>query len=616
LIFDDPEKQVRRFQVHISSGADSADVYSAGGEPHCVSGETLTVAGVRIGGAIAAGSTNVQSSATASLSCVTTGTQSSVVLLVQFPGIALPTTVTPSGVYDTFFGATGRSVRNYWEEASYGQASASGAVFGPYTLDRVYSCDEYNEMRVAAIAAADPDVDFRSYTRIFIVFPNPGTCGWAGLGSLGCNSLSSADGSFLASTSWLLASYMGSRDNGVKLATHEGGHNLTLHHSSSRDFGTEPLGPVGTAGTLSEYGDPNATMGSWNFGHYAAPHKQRMGWLSGSNVESVENNAGRTILPFETPTGGLQALKVRRGTGNNAWLWLEYRQNTGQYDSSLNSQVFTGALVHYEDSTTGTHTHLLDFTKSTTSYADAALTGTWTDPYSNVSLTVSNASSSGLSVNVFYGPVPCVRAQPTVTVSPANPSAYSGTAVNYTVTVVNNDSSGCAATSFNMSGTVQAGWGAQFSPSSVVVNPTQSGIATMTVNVPALFTPGTYPVNATASAAEHTDVAAGANCTVMAPPEPLLVSLTASPTTVAARSNVAISATVVRQNGGAPVANASVTFKVNRPSGTSTATVMTNASGVASWNYKAQQKGTHSVTATATANGATATSGTVTITAK
>ncbi|MBM3795449.1 MAG: hypothetical protein FJW31_15605 [Acidobacteria bacterium] len=60
-------------------------------------------------------------------------------------------------------------------------------------------------MRTAAIAAADSAVNFTNFTRVFIVFPNPGSCGWAGLGTLGCGTLSSADGSFQASTSWLLA---------------------------------------------------------------------------------------------------------------------------------------------------------------------------------------------------------------------------------------------------------------------------------------------------------------------------------------------------------------------------------------------------------------------------
>src|SRR5688572_15514529 len=43
LIFDDPDRQVRRFQVQIRSEADEAEVYSADGEPNCVSGQRLSV---------------------------------------------------------------------------------------------------------------------------------------------------------------------------------------------------------------------------------------------------------------------------------------------------------------------------------------------------------------------------------------------------------------------------------------------------------------------------------------------------------------------------------------------------------------------------------------------
>jgi M6 family metalloprotease-like protein len=616
LIFDDPERQVRRFQVQIHSGNDSAEVYSAAGEPHCVSGDILTVAGVRVGKVIAAGNNSVQSSGSvAQAGCTTTGTQSAAILLVEFPGIALPSSVTSTGVWDIFFANSGRSVRNYWEEASYGKASAAGDVFGPFTLDRVYSCDEYYPMRDAAIAAADSSVDFRNYTRIFIVFPNPGSCGWAGLGTLGCSTLSSADGSFTASTSWLLATYMGTRDDGVKLSTHEGGHNLTLHHASSRDFGAEALGPVGATGTLSEYGDIHSTMGSWNFGTYGAPHKVRMGWLSPSNVVTTESNGSFTILPYELATGSVQALKVRRGTGTNAWLWLEYRQPLGQYDSTLNSQIFTGSLVHYEDSTTSNYTHLLDFTTATSSFADAALVGSWVDPYTNVSLSVTNASSTGLDVTVNYGPVPCVRTQPTVTTSPGNPSVYSGASVNYTVTILNNDSSGCAASSFGMSSTLPSTWTASFSQASLTLNPAQSGNVTMTVTVPSGFTPGTYPVSATGSDANHS-ATGNANATVTAPPEPILMSLSLSSSVVSTRSNETITAVVTKQNGGSPVSGASVTFRVTRSNGAATTnTVTTNAQGVAQWSYKAQQKGSYSVTATAVSSGASASAGPMSFTA-
>ena len=65
---------------------------------------------------------------------------------------------------------------------------------------------------------------------------------------------------------------MANRGNGVKLTSHEFGHNLTMNHARTRDFGADALGPLGSAGTLVEYGDLFSTMGSWNFGFYPAQH--------------------------------------------------------------------------------------------------------------------------------------------------------------------------------------------------------------------------------------------------------------------------------------------------------------------------------------------------------
>lgn len=610
---------MRRYQVQITSGGNSYEVYSAGGEPHCVSGNILKVSGVRVGNAVAAANANVSGAGdVAAAGCTTTGAQNSVIILIDFPGVPLPASVTATSVWDIFFSASGRSVDGYWREASYNKASATGVVVGPYTVDRVYTCDEYYAMRTAAIAAADSAVNFTTYTRVFLVFPNPGGCAWAGLGTLGCGSIASADGTFTASTSWLRAEHMSSRDNGVLLSTHEGGHNLTLHHASSRDFGaTEILGPVGAAGTLDEYGGTTNTMGSWNFGHYDAPHKAMMGWLSGGNVLTTETAGSHTILPFETATSGLQALKVRRGTGNNAWLWLEYRQPVGIYDSTLNSQVHTGAVVHYEDSTTGTHTHLLDFTKgSSGGYADPTMTTSWADAYTNVSLAITNKSASGLSLNVNYGPVPCVRVQPTISISPANPSVYSGANVNYTATVTNNDSSGCTATTFTMESSLPAGWGTTtFSPPTLSVNPGTSQTTTMGKSVPVALTPGTYGVNATTSDVDHATATGTANCTVTAPPTPIYItSFTASPTVVKARGTVTISTTVT--NGSTPKSGVAVTFSVVKPGGgATTKTATTGASGVATWAYKAQNKGSYSATVAASSGGANANAGPMAFTA-
>ncbi len=339
-------------------------------------------------------------------------------------------------------------------------------------------------MRAAAIEAADPEVYFPGYTRIFIILPNPGGCGWAGLGTLGCSTLSSpGDGSFVASSAWQLVNYMSTRDQGVKLSTHEGGHNLTLHHASSRDFGSEALGPLSAAGTRSEYGDVFSAMGSWNLGHYPAPHKLRLNWLdAGTNILTVENNGSFSVQPIETIPAGVQALKVRRGTGNDAWLWIEYRQPIGLYDSTLSTQPFSGALIHYEDSTTGTRTHLLDFTPETSSWRDPALLvgKAWTDPYSNVSISIESASATALGVAVYYGAIPCVPANPTVSISPSNPTAQAGSEVTYTVTVTNNDSAGCSSSTFQLISALPDAWSSSFASSSLVISPAQSMSTTMT----------------------------------------------------------------------------------------------------------------------------------------
>ena len=177
-----------------------------------------------------------------------------------------------------------------------------------------------------------------------------------------------------------------SRKNGVMLQTHEIGHNLSLSHAASRDFGADAVGTIGSSGTLSEYGDVHSTMGSWNLGFYAAPHEaNQLAWLaSGSNYQVVESSGTYTIQLTKADQW-VEALKVRRGAGNDAWLSIESRQNTGIYSSQLSSSLFSGALIHYQDSSS-LQDHLTDFTTATSSFSDSALPvgQTWTDPYSNV----------------------------------------------------------------------------------------------------------------------------------------------------------------------------------------------------------------------------------------
>src|SRR5262249_21002423 len=89
-------------------------------------------------------------------SCSTVGAQKTVVILATIAGITPPSTLTPQSVSDMFFATTPPSVNSYWQEASYGAASATGDVFGWYTLTGTYSttgCQSLTALQSDAMTA-------------------------------------------------------------------------------------------------------------------------------------------------------------------------------------------------------------------------------------------------------------------------------------------------------------------------------------------------------------------------------------------------------------------------------------------------------------------------------
>ena len=511
--------------THLRTISERIQVHFAGREPSGLkSGDIVQVSGVRAGDQVAVAEATVLGSVMEASACSTTGSQRTVTMLVNLPGYTLTGGVDAELVrgilhgnsYTSKTATPDRSVDDFWRANSDGKTSApySGSVvLGPYLLSRNYNTDagggtycDYSGLMSEALTLADPSVYFPDYTRLVVVMPPNGACSWAGLSSLGCWSRSSADGSFAASQMWLRSDQMANRVSGVMLFTHELGHGLGMSHASSRAFtvGSDrvPLGPLADTGSLSEYGDYFSTMGNWNFGFYNAPHSaELLAWLAPTtNYTVVETSGVRSVEPYETRPFGAKALKIRRGTGNNAWLWVEYRQNLGIYDSALNPQVFTGALIHYEDSTTGNHTHLLDFTPGNDWNQVALAAGqSWQDPYTDLSLTITSATASALTVSVTYGPASCTQASPTVTVSPTNPTVFPGGTAVYTVSVINNDSAACGDGLFGLSSSLPSGWGSAFDSSSLTIPPGQMRTASMSKFVPQSATPGSYSVNATAA---------------------------------------------------------------------------------------------------------------------
>ncbi|HEY6129619.1 MAG TPA: NEW3 domain-containing protein [Candidatus Acidoferrum sp.] len=545
--------------------------------------------------------------------CSTTGAQNVAVLIVNFQDATVA--VTPQQVSDIFFDtSSGHSLNGYWQEASYNQTLATGNVFGPYTIGNSssYSCLNMTQMFDDAVAAATlAGANLQNYTRFNIVFPGL-SCGWAGVTSTGsagagCNTWSTPAGTLTASVSYLISSYLATRDKGVILAAHENGHQLGLDHAGTvTDEPSAVLGPSASPGTIGEFNDFFSVMGAWTLATYSAQHKSEiLNWMTnGSNYQLVQTSGTYTLQPLEMNPPGLQGLKVQRGTGNTGeYLWIEYRQPVGNYDSTISFMNFSGALIHYEYSGTGKHTNVVDFTASDVGswYNTVLAPGqTWTDPYSNVSIGVQSATANGLTVSVNYGGTSsCSPSAPTVNVAPLNPSIYPGQTAGYSVSVTNNDSSGCASSTISLASTEPSGWSTSLSSSTITLNPGQSASVSLGKGAPANTTAGTYAVNLTASssAANMTDTA---NATVVAAPS-LSAILSVAGSSFSRPGTVAITAGVT--NGGSTVSGANVGFTVVSPGGnTFTQSATTNSSGIATWNFKLSQKsqiGSYSVSAQA-----------------
>jgi hypothetical protein len=226
----------------------------------------------------------------------------------------------------------------------------------------------------------------------------------------------------------------------------------------------------------------------------------------------------------------------------------------------------------------------------------------FSDTNAGVTIMPVSMTASSAAVQVTMTPQPCVRANPTVTVSPSQSQwVPAGTTVNYTMNVTNTDGSGCASSIFALGDTVPAGWTALLGASSLTLSPGAAGFAGLQVTSPGGTPDGFYQVTQAASNTAAPTYQGSTQSTYVVASS---LSVSVSPSQATYNRNQFATLTATVRGGTAPVSGASVAFTVTEPGGAvATGTATTNSSGQASYKLRIQKRdpvGTYAVSVNAT----------------
>jgi hypothetical protein len=568
-----------------------------------LTGSSITATGVQVGGDLAlaccSSNTNGGTVTTSNVLPNTFGVQNTLVILVNFQdNTSQPET--PAAVQDAVFNQT-----SSWDlENSFNQTSLAGAVAGWFTIPvnvGTSSCDStfVTTVRSGAKAAAQSaGINLSSYTHFIYVMPAT-PCTWWGFATIGGTDV------------WINGKY------GVttKVVSHEMGHNFGLNHSHTTDCGTAV---VCGSGTFSEYGDWIDTMGASQPGHFNAFQKERLGWLNSGlqpPITTVTTSGTYQLSPYEAQDSNPKALKILESATNNAYYYVEFRQPQG-FDAFVANyaDILGGLVLHLGSLSNANSSNLLDLTPtSPSSFSHPALVvgQAYNDTAAGLTITAISVSSAGASVQVSFGPSVCTSANPTVSVSPSQ-SAYvtSATPVNFTVTVKDNDSTGCAPATFNLSDAIPSGWTGVWSTSGLSLSPGGSASATLTVTSPVGTPDGFYNVGVSAANSAASSFGASATGTyVISTPAPLGISVSTNQTSYSPGQAVVVTVTLL--SGTAPDTGASVNSTITPPSGRNTTqSGTTGSNGTFSFSYKLSKRavvGTYRVQANTATTGVAAT---------
>jgi len=352
------------------------------------------------------------------------GQQKVIIMAVKKSGSS-----TPSTNFNTILS----NLNSHVSESSLGRASMTGAVAGGGWINvstEPCTATPYDE----AIASVDSSVNFTQYTHILWLVA--GNCG-GGTSIIGAPlNYDTQDGVVpLYYAEVAGSSYVGD----PSFYIHEIEHTFGLQHASSYDCPSSALAAPGRPSpqngcTRDEYGNPWSMMGGSS--NLIDMTQFDFIWGSISDVINASTAGTYTIEPRETVTGGAKAIRIPYA--NNLWLYAEYRQPGGTWDSNLaGTNAVSGALVL---STNGRGSNLLDPTPPGSTMSSALQVGqTFTAPVTGATIKLLSKTTSNATLEVNPGTPDLVN--PTISnVTPAGGSSFPlGSTVNFSASGSDNN---------------------------------------------------------------------------------------------------------------------------------------------------------------------------------
>jgi cysteine-rich repeat protein len=304
------------------------------------------------------------------------------------------------------------SVKNYYEEVSYGEMSISGNVYGWYELDGASSdyCDFVTNGMGGGCYVPNSEifdlltqdgVNVDEIDRTLVVLNGLGQAGFGGGARVTVSS-----------------------EQGFKFNTivHELGHTFEAKHAGrwECDYNTNNIVGSDIENTLAgdcndwRYGDSFDPMGTGQNSHINAYYKEKMGFLIPGQIGVAEDTGNYDIDVLEVQSGGIKQLRVPI-IGENFY-FLEYRQPIG-FDSLTEEDVFGNDFFNEIDGdSSGIHIYLRSYSiwspddytftdDSETSRIDKILTledPVFYDPFRDIRLTLISEDGSKATVLVEY----------------------------------------------------------------------------------------------------------------------------------------------------------------------------------------------------------------------